>query len=60
MQQMSDSGKVHTYLEDEYTRLDREVDKVKEEIACLEQLQTEQKLANKKQFFDDDQEEIDV
>ena len=60
MQQMSNSGKVHTYLEDEYTRLAREVDKVKEEIACLEQLQREQKLADKKQFFDDDQEEIDV
>ena len=54
------------YLEDEYNRLNREVEKVNEEIACIEELDREQveremKMAEKKkQIFDDDSEEIDV
>ena len=58
MQKMS-SDRDRVYLEDEYNRLNRECDKVNEEIACLEELQKDQK-SRKGSIFDDDLEEIDV
>lgn len=60
MQKTLGGDRAYMYLEDEYNRLNREVEKVNEEIACLEQLQRDQKLEEEKKFFDDNQEEIDV
>ena len=37
----SNNSQVHKYLEDEYNRLNREVEKVNGEIACLEELEME-------------------
>ena len=52
------SERDRVYLEDEYNRLNRECNKVNEEIACIEELQ--QKRTGQKKIFEDDADEIDV
>ena len=66
MQISSSNPQVHKYLEDEYNRLNREVEKVNEEIVCLEELERSdegrgKKVAEKRQqIYDEEEEEIDV
>ena len=52
------SERDRVYLEDEYNRLNRECNKVNEEIACIEELQQER--TGQKKIFEDDADEIDV